>query len=139
MDIEITSDFIEETSEQLYRAEHYLLQIEKLPYHMESINSLHRALHTIKGNAGFVGAVEIVNLTHTMEDFLAPYKEQRRAISPQNISLMLESVDALNALVANLRCELDRLKKKPSDVEPQNVDVDNLMRKIKEQEGQSDI
>jgi two-component system chemotaxis sensor kinase CheA len=127
IEVDIVLDFIEESAEKIHHAEHYLLQLDKHPRRLGLVRSLFQALHTIKGSAGFIGAQEFVKLAHAMEDYLVPYRDHHHILSPDSISLMLEGIDTLNALLSNLRMRADQLQNKLTDLESLEVDLDKLV------------
>ena len=59
--------FLEESQDQLQEWEDSILSLEKSPSDGETIDRLFRAVHTLKGSAGFVGFEGIQNLTHELE------------------------------------------------------------------------
>jgi len=57
--LEFINDFIVETEEFIQLSEDKLLCLEKNPDNPEAINSIFRAVHSIKGSAGFMNFIEI--------------------------------------------------------------------------------
>jgi two-component system chemotaxis sensor kinase CheA len=65
----------------------------------DEINALFRAAHTIKGNAGIVGASGCAHFTHMVENVLARMRDGAITPDPVVVDVLLESVDALRELV----------------------------------------
>ena len=78
-----------------------LLDLEKDPGDEEVLKRLCRDLHTLKGNAGFLGLVAISTLAHTAEDMVDASRRQRRPLDPQMVSALLETLDLIRTIVAD--------------------------------------
>jgi two-component system chemotaxis sensor kinase CheA len=96
---DLLSEFVDETLARVQHAQDCLLALERSPYNTSAHAALLRALHTIKGNAGYLGAEEFVFLTHAMEELLIQLQTSRRFLDAEKINLLLEGADALQALV----------------------------------------
>ena len=57
--------FSEEAADQLREWEESLLALEKSPGDSEQVNRMFRAVHTLKGGAGFIGYDELAGLAHS--------------------------------------------------------------------------
>ena len=62
--------FFQESREMLDDMESFLLTLEKNFSDEETINSLFRAIHTIKGSSGMFALIEIEKFTHLVETLL---------------------------------------------------------------------
>ena len=91
--------FAQEAEELLTDMENALLALETMPDDNETINSLFRAMHTIKGSSGLFGFNPIVSFTHEAESVLDKVRNGERAIDAELISVLLESKDHTNKLV----------------------------------------
>lgn len=78
-----------------------LMRLEQGAPSSESIEPLMRAAHSIKGAARLVGIMDAVGLAHKLEDCLVAAQKGRLTLSPDDIDLLLKSVDML-ASVASL-------------------------------------
>ncbi|MGL4369173.1 MAG: Hpt domain-containing protein [Spirochaetota bacterium] len=68
MGFEIHSDlFIEEAMDLLRDIESPLMELEAHPERTELIDTVFRAMHTIKGSAGMIGLEEVARFTHDIE------------------------------------------------------------------------
>lgn len=101
-DPELLADFIEESTEQLVRAEDAVLALEEDPDDVEAVNVLFRAFHTIKGSSGFLGLDRISDLSHRAETVFDRVREGEVAFTPAAADLALRSIDVLERLLAGV-------------------------------------
>lgn len=85
--------FTQEAQELLDDMESALLILEETPDDMEVINSVFRAMHTIKGSSGLFGFNAVVNFTHEAETVLDKVRDGERSIDAQLISILLDCRD----------------------------------------------
>ena len=64
VDQDILQEFLAESREHLGTVEDDILSLEKNPGDTETVNSLFRALHTIKGATSFLGMKNVTALAH---------------------------------------------------------------------------
>lgn len=102
VDQEMINGFVREFRENIEEAIHQILLLEQDPDDIESVSSIFRKFHTIKGNAGFIGFEKMVRLSHETEALLDNIREQALAVNPQIIEALLMSADALTLLVNEL-------------------------------------
>jgi two-component system chemotaxis sensor kinase CheA len=96
-DLDILAEYVEESRGHLEHAEKIFVEIQKAgTAPLESINDLFRAIHTIKGSAGFLGLNTISTLTHAMESLLDDLREGAIALSPAISEALIEGTDMLN-------------------------------------------
>ena len=91
--------FKQETQELLVDMELGLLNLEDNPADEESINSVFRAMHTIKGTSGLFGFDPIVSFTHHAETVLDQVRKGNRGIDSQLISVLLLCQDHTAQLI----------------------------------------
>lgn len=96
---EARRSFAVESSELLEEMESCLLRLEKSPGDEEALNSVFRAVHTLKGAAGIVGLDGVQAFTHVVENLLQRIRNAELAISGDLIGLLLECRDHVSALV----------------------------------------
>jgi len=85
--------FSEEAQELLDEMENALLALEDTPDDIEMINSLFRAMHTIKGSSGLFGFNDIVSFTHEAETILDQVRDGEKALDDDLISVLLDCKD----------------------------------------------
>lgn len=95
----IVASFLAESAEGLDRTEQHLIAAETDPGNLELLDEMFRVAHTIKGNASALEFPELAGFAHVMEDLLEAVRKHELAISGEVISLLLQAVDALRALV----------------------------------------
>mgnify|MGYP006275389845 CR=1 FL=1 len=100
----ILAEFIAEAREHLSSLTDGLLALENLPEGQlqASINPLFRAMHSIKGSAGFLGLQHLEDLAHATETLLDAMRKGSVASSPQVTDLLLKVTDRLLARVDGL-------------------------------------
>lgn len=91
--------YFTESSELLDSMETSLLALEKNSGDEESINSVFRAAHTIKGNSGMFGFSRIGDFTHVLENLLVSVRNGTVVINSEMIGLLLECHDFIRILL----------------------------------------
>ena len=92
--------FFDESFEALDSMESALLKLDTGSPDAESINTIFRVAHSIKGGAATFGFGEITSFTHSLETLLDELRGNRIAISQQICDLLLQSVDVMRAMLA---------------------------------------
>jgi two-component system chemotaxis sensor kinase CheA len=101
---EIISQFITESVELVDMAVGDLVSLEKEPSG-QAINSVFRAVHTIKGTSGFLGFEKLSSLAHRSEDVLGRLRKGELRLSPDIITTLLKTLDVMRLLVEDINCE----------------------------------
>ncbi len=103
-DPEMLQMFLEEAQEHLGNLEPDLLQLEedKENADQELINRIFRAIHSLKGSAGFFGFENITNLSHVMESLLSLVRDGKMKPSSVLITYLLQGTDKLNMMVEDI-------------------------------------
>lgn len=91
--------FFEESREGLDAMETGLLSLEEGNRDPETINSVFRAAHSIKGGAATFGFEVIAGVTHVLETLLDELRSGKREVEGLAIDAMLGSVDVLRSLL----------------------------------------
>lgn len=91
--------FAHEVEELLTEMEDALLDLEETPDDAERINSIFRAMHTIKGSSGLFGFDDIVAFTHEAETVLDQARNGARTVDNELISVLLACKDHTAKLV----------------------------------------
>src|ERR1700753_1236380 len=97
-----TREFLIESNENLANLDREIVELEQHPGDMKLISSVFRTIHTIKGTCGFFGFDILGSLTHVVENILGQVRERQRPLTPQLISLVLEAVDEVKAILARI-------------------------------------
>jgi two-component system, chemotaxis family, sensor kinase CheA len=93
---EMIQKFVEETSDLVDTAERSMLELEKDPSNTDSIEEAFRAIHTVKGNAGFFGFAMLEKMCMGIEGILDTLRTGARTPDAQIVNLLLQSIDGLN-------------------------------------------
>ena len=109
---ELNAIFFAECEESLASAEAGLAQCRDSGEDAEAINSVFRAVHSVKGGAGAFGFVGLQEYAHNFETLLAEVREGNLSASGELLDLLLRPVDLLNDHVMAARGEGDA----PDDV-----------------------
>jgi two-component system chemotaxis sensor kinase CheA len=91
--------FLAEAEENLAQVEDALLALEARPGDAETLNTVFRAAHTLKGNAANLGLAPVAEFAHGVEDVLDRLREGSLVLTAPLAGLLLRAVDALRALV----------------------------------------
>ncbi|MFY8300637.1 chemotaxis protein CheA [Pseudoalteromonas sp. SS15] len=97
--------FFEESLEGLDAMEAELLNLEPGNEDMETINTIFRAAHSIKGGSGTFGFTSVSDFTHVLETLLDQIRDGQRALTAEHVNLLLKSVDCLRGMLAALQAE----------------------------------
>jgi len=101
VDDEILQIFYEEAREHLDGIEDDLLILEEQGADVdeELINSIFRAIHTIKGGCGFFGLTKLSSLSHSMENILDRIRKKDIVATSPIVNTLLKGSDALSSMV----------------------------------------
>jgi len=101
VDPELLAEFVSEAVQGLQDVEQDLLSLEGADtIDSELVNRVFRAVHTIKGNAGYMGLDNLVQVAHRAEALLDGLRDGTRQPSPEVTDAVLAAIDALNAMLA---------------------------------------
>jgi two-component system, chemotaxis family, sensor kinase CheA len=106
-DRQILSGFVIESIENLDTIEVSLMDLEQDPNDTESINSIFRSFHTIKGVSGFLNLVRINKLGHCAENLLDKVRSGEIAVQETIVDIILESADLLKKLIQGVQTGLE--------------------------------
>ena len=92
--------FFEEAGENLELMEQQLLAIDVGAPDGESLNSIFRCAHSVKGGAATFGFKDVAELTHQMETLLDKLRRNELVLAAPMVDVLLQAGDALKALLA---------------------------------------
>lgn len=92
--------FVEESVEHLESIEPDLLTLEQNPEHIDSdiVNRIFRAVHSIKGAAGFFGFQNVGHLSHRMENLLSLLRDGEITITDEFTDALFSGIDLLRTM-----------------------------------------
>src|SRR3990172_940382 len=99
---ELIKDFVVETDEVLEGLDQCFVKLEESPGDLGLINEIFRAVHSIKGSAGFLGFTRLVEVAHQSENVLNKLRQQEIQATSETIDIILESVDVLKVLMTEI-------------------------------------
>jgi two-component system chemotaxis sensor kinase CheA len=93
--------FYEESRDHLDTIEDDLLTLENQrdDFDEELVNSIFRAVHTIKGGCGFLGLDKLGSLSHIMENLLDRIRQRDIEVTSHNVNILLKGADLLKIMV----------------------------------------
>lgn len=100
---EILNDFLTESNEMLEVLDQRFVTLETDPNNTDLLNEIFRAMHSMKGSAGFLGFNHLVDVAHRGENILNKLRQAEMAVSPTIISVILETIDVIKAIMADIR------------------------------------
>lgn len=99
-DEEILQDFLIEAGEILESLSEQLVELENNPDNSDLLNAIFRGFHTVKGGAGFLSLVELVDVCHGAENIFDLLRNGQRSVTPELMDVILEATDSINGMFA---------------------------------------
>jgi len=106
VDEELLSEFIAEGSDLNEKAEEALLSLETNPEDMDSIGTVFRAFHTVKGTSAFLELTLIAELGHHAESLLSRVRDGEIRYSGGYADLSLRALDMIKELMGGVQVAL---------------------------------
>ncbi|HIK90571.1 MAG TPA: hypothetical protein EYG03_01065, partial [Planctomycetes bacterium] len=141
-DDELLAAFVDESLELLQELPASLESYKADPGDTEQINSIFRAVHSIKGNAGFFGLAGIKQFAHSLENTLDEVRGGTMVLDERLARSLIEGFDILDGLlnqalqgqVGELGSREQQLLKEIADLtassEPPVADLDVLVKEV---------
>ncbi len=101
-DAEIVKEFLVESYENLDRLDQELIALEKDPGNRETLASIFRTIHTIKGTSGFLAFNQLEAVTHVGENLLARLRDRQLTLTPAITTALLSMVDAVRQMLGSI-------------------------------------
>jgi two-component system chemotaxis sensor kinase CheA len=98
----IFAEFLIESRENLDRIERGLVDLEKDPTTGETIASVFRAIHSIKGATGFLGLSKMGAVAHAGENLLSRLRDRSIVLNPSITTALLTLVDAIRQMLSSV-------------------------------------
>ena len=98
----LVRDFLVESEELLQRMDQDMVALESAPGDSELLNRVFRALHTIKGTAGFLGFDPVVRLGHGAEDVLKALRDGGLKLDRRIMDLLLAARDQVGGMLKDI-------------------------------------
>lgn len=131
-DNSIKIGFIEEGEQLIEEMETLLLDLEQVSDKKETVDSIFRIIHNIKGSAMAVGFEHLGAFCHELETYLLTVKNGEQKVTKATIDRLLISCDRIALALTQYKCDLDAVVDfnisfdTSNDVEPNTeTDVNN--------------
>jgi two-component system chemotaxis sensor kinase CheA len=95
--------FFDESEEHLENMEQLLMAIDPASPDSESLNSIFRAAHSIKGGSGIFGFSGLGGLTHVMENLRDKARHGAQLLTADIINQLLHTTDLLKSILDDYR------------------------------------
>lgn len=99
---EIIREFVIESSENLDILDQDLIALEKDPDSKNTVASIFRTLHTLKGGSGLLGFSNLERVAHAGENLLSRVRDGIVSVNSHIIDAMLATVDAVRAMLEQI-------------------------------------
>jgi two-component system chemotaxis sensor kinase CheA len=99
---EVIKEFLVECNEGLDRFDRDLVALEKDRTSRELLDSIFRAIHTIKGTGGVLGYEKLVSISHIGESVLSRMRDGLLVLSPAITTALLAMADALRDILRDI-------------------------------------
>jgi two-component system, chemotaxis family, sensor kinase CheA len=95
MSDKLTEIFLNEANDLIIDLEKSLLSLKADGDKKESVSSIFRAMHTLKGASGMFGYGGIQTLTHHLENLYQDIRDEKRVLSDEIIAITFTTIDIL--------------------------------------------
>ncbi len=116
---DLLQEFLTETTESMDTLDVELVRLEQNPNDPALLGNIFRLVHTIKGTCGFLGLPRLELVAHAGENVLGKVRDGVLTVTPDAVSLVLESLDRIKELLAALES---------TEQEPEGDDSDLIAR-----------
>jgi two-component system chemotaxis sensor kinase CheA len=99
---DLLNEFLTETAENMDVLDVELVKLEQNPNDPELLSNIFRLVHTVKGTCGFLGLPRLESVAHAAESLFARFRDGELEVTPKAVSLVLESLDRIKALLREL-------------------------------------
>jgi two-component system chemotaxis sensor kinase CheA len=99
---EMVSRYVAEAIDLITRAEDGCLSLENDPHNMFIIGDVFGAVHSLKGNSGFMGFAEIEDMSMDLENILDAVRSKTLEVYPGLISMLLTNIDIIKSAIQSL-------------------------------------
>lgn len=99
---DLIREFLIESHEGLDRLDQDLVDLEKAPRNRETLGSVFRAIHTIKGTCGFLGFTKLEGVSHVGESLLSCLRDGDTVLDAPITTALFGMVDAIREILASI-------------------------------------
>jgi len=101
-DPSLVRDFLVESEELLQHMDQDMVTLETAPDDADLLNRVFRALHTVKGTAGFLGFASVVCVSHAAEDVLNAVRRGELQLNRRAMDALLAARDQLGRMLNDI-------------------------------------
>ena len=116
---DLLQEFLTETTESMDTLDVELVKLEQNPNDPGLLGNIFRLVHTVKGTCGFLGLPRLEAVAHAGENVLGKVRDGVLTVTPDAVSLVLESLDRIKELLTALEA---------TEHEPEGDDSDLIAR-----------
>ena len=95
-------EFLIESYENLDMLDRALVDLEQDPTNADTLASIFRTIHTIKGTCGFLAFNRLERLSHTGENLLSKMRDGQLLLNAEITTALLAMVDAIRQMLARI-------------------------------------
>lgn len=117
---EILISYIEDLRDSIVTFNEALMSVQNGSRDGETVNSIFRVAHTIKGNSAAMNFIKIQKVMHTMEDLLAEVRTGSRELTDEMVNILFACHDFLE----------DCLEVVQNDSTDEAMDIDKLLKTL---------
>ncbi|MEN2425817.1 chemotaxis protein CheA [Chromobacterium vaccinii] len=99
---ELLGDFLMESTDLLSDVDNKLVELEKRPEDKALLNDIFRGFHTIKGGAGFLNVIPMVNLCHRTENLFDKLRNGEMHITSEVMDVILDATGIVRDMFGTL-------------------------------------
>ncbi len=126
-DLDVIKEFIIESTENLSRLDREMVEVEQRPKDSVLLASIFRTIHTIKGTCGFFGFTVLESITHQAENILSQVRNGERDLTPELVSLILETIDAIRTELTSIEATAQESGETYADLVRRQTDAANMV------------
>ncbi len=121
-ELDVLRGFLEEAWEHLEGIEDKVLELEE-HQDIDTVNSIFRPVHTIKGTAAFLGLNDIKELCHETETVLDQVRKGNLSVTPELIDVLLESIDIISKMLSATENSIEGVDESGDEIE---LDIEDI-------------
>ena len=99
---EIVGEFVAESYESLDRMSTDLVALEQDRTNPETLSSVFRTMHTVKGTCGFLGFAKLEAIAHAGEDLLSLIRDGVLEMTSDVVTALLDTSDAMRDVLSHI-------------------------------------
>lgn len=135
LDLELLPDFLTEAGELLDKVEVQLIELERNPS-PNLLNEIFRGFHTIKGGASFLGADNLVQTCHAIENIFDLLRKESIRLNKNIMDIIMDGMQDVRRMFEELAIQREPGPSEPSLIHHlhyiiQHGDVDPSFLKVK--------